>query len=211
MVINKLGHCCLVIKDQGKTILTDPGAYTEAQNNVLGVDIVLISHEHPDHLHVDSLKKILTNNPAVKVVTNSAVGKILARENIAFEILEDGQNKRYGELLIEAFGNEHADIYPSVPKVQNTGYFIASSLYYPGDSFHNPGKQVEILALPVVAPWMHLSQCIDYALALKPKTAFPVHDAFLKFPGPFHMLPKKILEENGIKFIEIEVGKDIEV
>ncbi len=47
MNITKIGHCCLLIKEQGLTILTDPGTWTTDQNNLTGIDVVLITHEHP--------------------------------------------------------------------------------------------------------------------------------------------------------------------
>ena len=34
MKITKLGHCCLVIEEKGLKILTDPGSYTDTQNNI---------------------------------------------------------------------------------------------------------------------------------------------------------------------------------
>lgn len=210
MKITKIGHCCLVVKEQGLTILTDPGAWTVEQNSLKGIDIVLITHEHADHFHVDSLKQILSNNPEAKVVTNSAVGKILDAERISYEVLEHGQNIEIQGVLFEAFGEKHSLIYNSIPQVQNTGFFIAGRLFYPGDAFTNPGKEVEILALPVCGPWMHMAEALDYALELKPKVAFPVHDAMLKIYGPFHKLPETILNQNNIQFIIPELGKEID-
>ncbi len=95
--------------------------------------------------------------------------------------------------------------------VQNTGYFIAGRLFYPGDSFFNPERQVEILALPVVAPWLKIAESINYALELKPKVVFPVHDGFLKIPGPFYTVPKRFIETQGIIFNGMELNKEIEL
>lgn len=190
--------------------MTDPGMFTDAQNSVTGIDIILITHEHQDHLHIDSVKKILENNPQAVIVTNTAVGKLLDQEGLIYQILEHGQSLKFEQLLIEAFGKEHADIYPAIPKVQNTGYFISNRLFYPGDAFTNPGKPVEILALPVAGPWLHISETIDYALLLKPKIVFPVHDGFLKFGGPFYAVPKKFIEPQGIKFLEPDAGQWME-
>jgi L-ascorbate metabolism protein UlaG (beta-lactamase superfamily) len=200
----------LLVKDQGKTILTDPGMFSTAQNELTGIDVVLITHEHADHFHIDSLKAILKNNPQAIVVTNTAVGKLLDKEKIRYKLLEDGQKESFGKVFIEGFGEKHAPIYPSVPEVQNTGYFISNRFFYPGDSFTNPGKPVEILALPVVGPWIHISEAIDFALAIKPECVFPVHDGFLKFGGPFYSVPKMIIEPKQIKFIEPDWQKPME-
>lgn len=210
MKIQKIGHCCLVIKTKGKIILTDPGVYTEAQNSVLGIDIVLITHEHPDHLHIDSLKGVLKNNPQAKVVTNTSVGKLLEKENIPYQILENGQSRAIENIHLESFGNTHAEIYKTIPKIQNTGYIISGKLCYPGDAFEKPKTQPEVIALPVVGPWMKIGEAVDYALELKPKFVFPVHDGFLKFPGPFYAIPKSQLEPYNIKFVTPEENQEME-
>src|ERR1044072_7550990 len=81
MKITKFGHCCLRIEEKGLVILTDPGTYSSLQDEATGIDIVLITHEHADHLHIDSLQKVLTHNPGVRVVCNSAVAKLLDRKS----------------------------------------------------------------------------------------------------------------------------------
>jgi L-ascorbate metabolism protein UlaG (beta-lactamase superfamily) len=201
MKITKLGHCCMVIEENGVRILTDPGAWTTVQNEVRDINIVLITHEHQDHFHPDSLKTVLKNNPQAIVITNRGVGKFLDGAGVAYKTLEHGQKDASLGVLIEGFGEKHADIYPTIQPVTNTGYLIAGRFFYPGDAFVNPGRPVEVLALPVAGPWLLISQVIDYALLLKPKICFPVHDGMLKILGPFHMLPQKILEANQLKFI----------
>jgi len=104
MKITKLGHCCLVIETKGFKILTDPGAYTELQNNIRGIDIVLITHEHPDHFHLDSLHKVLKNNPQAKIITNSAVGKYLKKERLNFLLVEHGDSLDIKDLNLEGLG-----------------------------------------------------------------------------------------------------------
>lgn len=213
MKITKFGHCCLLIEEKGVKILTDPGIYSTQQNEVKNIDFVLITHEHNDHFHIDSLKAILKNNPPLEIITNKSVGAFLEKENIAFNIVEDGQNFDANGVLIEGFGKEHALIHSSIPIIQNTGYFIANRLFYPGDAFNNPKKQVEILALPVAAPWMKSSEAIDYTFQIKPKICFPVHDGILNLnpPGsPFLRVASKIIESKNIKFVILEKNKEYE-
>lgn len=62
--------------------------------------------------------------------------------------------------------------------MENTGYFIDEKLFYPGDAFTDPGRPIDVLALPVAGPWVKISESVDYALALKPRTVFPVHDFY---------------------------------
>lgn len=213
MKITKLGHCCLLVEHKSKRILTDPGAWSSAQNQVKSIDVILITHEHPDHLHIESLEAVLKNNPRAKIITNAAVGKILSEKNIVFDILKHGQNISPESILIEAFGNDHEEIYEQFGMVQNTGYFIDNKFFYPGDAFTNPGKPVEILALPIVAPWTAFKTSMQYALDIKPKIAFPVHDGMLidGRSGPTYILPPKIFESKNIKFIPLHGGKSFEL
>ena len=199
MKITKLGHCALVLEIDGVRILTDPVSFTvEAQEQQKNIDVVLITHEHQDHYHVDSVKKILKNNPKAVVVTNSAVGKLLEAEGIAHTRVGDGESAEIKKVLIEGFGKDHALVYPpNMGLVENTGYFVANKFYFPGDNFHNPGKPVDVLALPVAGPWMKTAEAIDFAKAIKARTAFGVHDGMIQpfFRGYVGMLLKKIVPE----------------
>lgn len=204
MKITKLGHCCMFIETGSLNILTDPGDYTTAQDNINGIDIVLITHEHKDHLHVESLKKVLKNNPSAKVITNNSVKKILDKENIDAELLTNGMRKEIKGLIIEGFGEKHEDIYKEIVPVENTGYFI-NDFYYPGDAFTIPDKKVKVLALPVAGPWVKVSESIEYGLAINPEIAFPVHDGMLiegRKGNVNHA--KRFLSAKGIRFHDID-------
>jgi L-ascorbate metabolism protein UlaG (beta-lactamase superfamily) len=208
MKIKKFGHCCLLIEKNGLRILTDPGSYSTEQNDVNGVDVILITHEHHDHLHVESLRLILRNNPNAKVITNKTVAAILEKERISFEILEHGEHITIGGVLIEGFGKKHAVIYSSIPQTQNTGYFIGKKLFYPGDAYTDPQKHIGVLALPVAGPWVKLEDAINYAVTIKPDMCFPVHDGNMKSPGAAHRIPEQILKEKKINFSVLETGKE---
>ena len=96
--------------------------------------------------------------------------------------------------------------------MQNTGYFIDNKLFYPGDSYKNPGKEIDILALPIAGPWCKLPDALRYAIKLKPKKAFPVHDGSINKNGLpfFHRIPGLVLEKNGISFIPMLAGDEKE-
>ena len=211
LTITKIGHCCLLIKTTAPhplTILTDPGCFSVNQNTITGIDLILITHEHGDHLHVDSLKQVLANNPQAKVITNSAVGKQLDEQGIAYTLLEGTSATEISGVSIAAHDAKHVEIFEDFGQVQNTGYFIADTLFYPGDAYCIPGKPVEVLALPVGGPWCKVLDAIRYALAVKPKKAFPVHDGQLQPDriGGNHRVPNEILTKNGIEFVAMTDG-----
>ena len=210
MTITKFGHSCLLIEQNGTRILTDPGVWTSQQNDLTAVDIIIITHQHPDHFSINSVKALIANNPRAQIITNSRVGELLKTEGIAFQILENTQTNEINGITIEAIGNDHAVLHSSIPCIQNTGYLIADRLFFPGDSYTIPSHPVELLALPVAGPWLKLQDCIDYALAVKPNVCFPIHDGILKSPGGAHLIPPQVLEPAGIKFQILEIDKEYE-
>lgn len=212
MTIRKIGHCCLLVRTGGITILTDPGAFSTAQNSMTGIDVVLITHEHGDHFHVESLKEVLKNNPRAVVIANSAVGKKLDEAGIAYRLLQGTEKTEIEGVAFEAFDCRHEEIFEEIGQVQNTGYFIAGKLFYPGDAFAKPGKPVDTLALPVAGPWCKIGDALRYALAVRPNKAFPVHDAVLNKAhiGAFYQTPEKVLKEKGIDFVIMNDGDEKE-
>lgn len=205
MKITKLSHCCLIIETKGKRVLTDPGNYTiEAHSKLENIDYILFTHEHQDHYHLESLKVILEKNPQVVIYSNNSVSELLDKEGIEHTMINHNDTVSLGEITIVGIGEKHAQMHSSIPLSSNIGYFIDEKLWYPGDAFTNPERPVEVLALPVSGPWMKLSDAIDYALLLKPKKVFPVHDG-TRF-GSAHVLPPKILTPQGIEFVVMVEG-----
>lgn len=212
MKITKLGHCCLIIEIKGKRFLTDPGNYTTAQNDINGIDCIVISHEHTDHLHIESVKTILKNNPKAQIITNASVGKILDKEGIKYTKISHGESVEIDGIEIAGHGLQHAPIYKDYEQVENTGYLFDNKLFYPGDAFYTPNVPIDILAVPIGAPWCSISESIDYALLVKPKKAFAVHDGnLIKTNGLVDRLPKLYLSKSGIEFVTLELGKETEL
>jgi L-ascorbate metabolism protein UlaG (beta-lactamase superfamily) len=205
MKITKLGHCCLLIETKGERIFTDPGSYTiEAHSKIENIDYILFTHEHQDHYHIESLKVILEKNSQAVIYSNSSVSELLDKEGIKHTQINHNDSVLLGEIALVGIGEKHAQMHKSISQSSNLGYFIDGRLWYPGDAFTNPERPIEILALPVSGPWMKLSEAIDYALLLKPKKVFPVHDG-TRF-GSAHVLPAKVLAPEGIEFIVMAEG-----
>lgn len=205
MKITKFGHCCLLIEVKGKRILTDPGSYTiESHSSLKNIDCVLFTHEHQDHYHLESLKIIIQNNPDAVIYSNNSVSELLEKENIKHIQINNGDTILLEGISLVGIGEKHAEMHGSIPLSNNIGFFINEQLWYPGDAFTNPNREIDILALPVSGPWMKIGEAIDYALALKPRVAFPVHDG-TRF-GSAHNLPLKILSANKIEFVAMVEG-----
>lgn len=200
----------MVLEINGKRIMTDPSNSDYGGDSIseTGLSAILITHEHGDHLHIETLKEVLKNNPEAIVISNTSVGKLLTEAGIAFTKVEDGEDYMLYDILIKGFGDKHAQIYEDYGQVQNTGYMI-NEFCYPGDSFNMPPTKVDILALPVLGPWMKMKDAIDYAKELKPRIVFPVHDATLKpFATFIYGIPQHFLSQVGIEFKKLEIGKE---
>lgn len=207
MIITKFGHSCLLIEEGDARILIDPGKWSEGHTGLMNLDAVFITHEHPDHCHRESLQEILRNNPNVSIVTNAGTGKRLTEAGIAFSLLENGQTVSIRGVSVQAAGKDHAIIHHTFPHFDNTGYLIAGRFFHPGDSLEVvPNTPIEILALPAAAPWMKLSDAIEYAEKVQPKTCILVHDGFLIPDAPFRQHIKNILASVGIDVIIPENG-----
>jgi len=211
MKITKIGHCCLLVEIGELTILTDPARFSTGHGTLTGVDVVLITHEHSDHLHVESLQAVLQNNPSAEVIANNAVAKLLKEQDISCTVLEKGSLERNG-VAIEAFEAKHGVIFDDIGQVPNTGFLIGGALYYPGDALHNPERPVDVLALPVVGPWCKMPDVIKYAVEVKPRIAFPVHDGLLAEAAVpvFQFAPSQILPKHGIEFVALNAGESWE-
>lgn len=210
MKITKFGHCCLLIEENNTKILTDPGEWSDLPSDLASINAIFITHEHADHIHIESLRKIIAANPELQVFTNSAVGKLLTNEGIEFTLCKDNETATVVDIVVKAFETKHAAVYPIIEPVLNTAFLFNEKFYYPGDALFIPEEligNIEILALPVAGPWLKISEAVDYALKVKPRFAFPVHDGMLRYFGAFHGLPGKVLPEAGIKFVPLEKGE----
>lgn len=212
MKVTKYGHCCLKVSKDNITLLIDPGSYSIDTNPVdEEIDSIFISHEHADHLHIDSIKKLIEKNNDIKIYAGKSVGAMLDSNNIKYINISDKKDISIGNMNISFIHGKHAKIYETISPVDNIGIIVDNSFYYPGDNFKTPGTDIKTLALPVAGPWMKISEAVDFALSIKPSLVFPVHDGMLKFVGSAHSLPESVFRSKGISFIVLESGKEVDI
>lgn len=182
MKITKYEHACLVVEEQGKLLVIDPGSFTTSlPNDLTGVSAIVITHVHADHFDPGHIKAILDRNNTAEIFCTEEVAKQLDSKNV--QAVTGGDKGQAGPFRLRFFGGEHAIIYSSYPRAQNVGVLVNDKLYYPGDSFTEPETKVALLALPVSAPWLKLAEVMDYINVVKPTVAFPTHNAILSDTG----------------------------
>lgn len=180
----------------------------DAHSKLENIDAILFTHEHADHYHLDSLKSLMEKNPDLKIFANTSVAELLEKENISYQTIRDGETVDFAWIILTGYGVQHEAQHSTWPLSSNTGFFIDEKLFYPGDALTDPKRPVDVLALPVAGGWVATHEFIDYALKLKPRIAFPVHD-HIRFLSS-HAVPAKILPENGIEFVTMVEGESRE-
>ena len=198
VTITKLVHACLLVEVGGKRILLDPGGWSWQDERfdpsmVEGVDRILITHEHADHVSLEFVRAALERSNDAEVETTPALQAILLEQGI--EAVTQGTPQ---------FVSPHERI-PIGPGPQNTGFHVENVLSHPGDS-HSFNETMPILAMPFAAPWGSLTSGADRARLVKPKYAIPIHDWFLSEGGKTFMyrLAEMALSADGIKLVQIE-------
>lgn len=182
MKITKFEHACLVVEEQGQKLIIDPGVYSTSFTDVKGITAVVVTHVHGDHLDIDKLRAIYTENANAKFYAPQQVLDEV-KGAVPMTAVKNGDTKDVSPFKLEFFGKDHSIIHETLPIFQNVGVMVNDILYYPGDSFTIPHKPVQLLALPAGAPWSKVSEEIDFLLAIKPKQAFPTHNAMLSDIG----------------------------
>jgi hypothetical protein len=180
------------------------------------VQAIVVTHQHDDHCWEEQLDRILALNPAVPIYAPSDVCERLAKnphgDRFNTVAVYHGDLHLAGSFQLEFFGSMHAEIHRSIPLVQNTGLMVNDELYYPGDSFTRPDRPVAVLACPSSAPWLKISEVMDFVDEVKPAFSFATHNIHLSDYG--HALNngriQAVTEQHGGRFQFVQVGEEIE-
>lgn len=211
MKIIKHGHACLELVKGAERLIIDPGFYTEPMTDLHNVVGIVITHMHDDHCYEEQLDRIAATNPNVAIFGTDEVRSRLEGRNVT--AVHHGDWHQVGNFELEFFGDMHQEIHRSVPLIQNTGVMVDDRLYYPGDSYTQPDRPVEMLACPTSAPWLKIGDVMDFVAAVKPRKSFATHNALLSEFG--HALNngrvKMVTEAGGGEFTYLEVGQSLEL
>jgi L-ascorbate metabolism protein UlaG (beta-lactamase superfamily) len=185
MRLTKLEHACVRLESQGAVLVIDPGIWT-GPDDLDGADAILVTHEHFDHLDADRVRGFLAANPAARLWTNASVASQFGGINgfgDRVRAVAHGDTFTAAGFDVHVYGAQHAALHRDMPVVANTGFAINGAVFHPGDALTVPEDPVATLLLPANAPWLKLSELIDYARAVGPQRAYAIHDGLLNARG----------------------------
>ena len=198
-----LGHSTVLIEMDGARILTDPVlrhrvgpivriAPPHQPEWIAGIDAVLISHAHLDHLDLPTLRSLEALAPDFRVIVPPGLAGTVRAAGIArVEELLAGGSVMVGGLTVTATPAVHSGFRPpSGPRAAALGYVVRSALssvYFAGDTDLYPGMTelapgLDVAMLPVwgwgprLGPGhMNPERAAQALTLLRPRLAIPIH------------------------------------
>jgi len=216
MKLTKLEHAALILEMSGKKLYIDPGSFTTALDGTANAVAVVITHEHADHWTPEQLGRIVEMNSDLRIFAPAGVARAIAAVNADLDVttVQAGDTVLIAPFTLRFFGATHAVIHESIPVIDNVGVLVNDELYYAGDAFTIPeGVEVGTLAVPAAAPWMKLSEAMDYVLAVKPKRSFTTHEMLLSRAGKelSNARIQGVTEQGGGEFFPLEPGDSLDL
>ena len=176
MKITRYGHAALLVETDTSRVLIDPGAFCSDDVFALtDVDAIVVTHQHPDHLDQKRIATLREANPGAVLRCDPETAGILD----GWTANADGLDTVIGDLTITGVGTTHAEIVPQIPRIANVGVLVRdgeTTLFHPGDTYEYAPDGVDVLAVPLGAPWAKLSETVGFVQRVGAGIVFPIHD-----------------------------------
>lgn len=215
MKITKFPQSCLLIEIKEKKILIDPGTlkykeeYFDIWNNV---DIILITHKHPDHCNTELLEKINKKIYSTKEVQD-------ANKTLDINIIKENDIIELDNIKIEVVHAIHGyqPLLKGAKEVhENVGYIIddgENRLYTTSDTicFKNDYK-ADILCVPVTGYGLTMSafEASLYAKEVGAILTIPIHMDNPAFPPNYDFI-KEMFGKYEVEYEILENDETIEI
>ena len=180
--ITFLGHGTLMLTFGGKVIHVDPVSKEADYAKLPKADLVLITHQHGDHMDLKALDMIRTEK------TQVVLTEICAQQAKGGTVMKNGDVKTIGGLKVEAVPaynlvHMRSEGKPFHPKGEGNGYVITfgdKRVYVAGDTENTMEvkklEKIDVAFLPMNLPYTMTPEMVaDAAKAFKPKVLYPYH------------------------------------
>ena len=177
-----IGHGSLMFKVNGFVIYIDPVRSSGNYDFLPKADIILVTHEHSDHLDLKLINDLKKQETLVFCNENS-----VAKVSWAMA-MKAGDRQEINSIIIEAVPaynivNERAPGQPFHPKGAGVGYILTiggKRFYIAGDTENTPEmkalRNIDVAFLPMNLPYTMTPKMVaDAATAFKPKILYPYH------------------------------------
>lgn len=180
--ITFLGHGTLMLTFNGKNIHVDPFSRVADYSKLPKADLVLITHEHRDHLDLDALAFVRTE------ATEVILTETCAKQVDGGIVMRNGDIHTAMGVTIEAVPaynivHKRESGEPFHPKGIGNGYIMAfgdKRVYVAGDTENIAEmkrlQDVDIAFLPMNLPYTMTPEMVaDAATTIQPKILYPYH------------------------------------
>ncbi|HDP94868.1 MAG TPA: MBL fold metallo-hydrolase [Candidatus Aminicenantes bacterium] len=183
--INCLGHASLMFSFNNRIIHIDPSSRMADYAGLPVADLILVTHQHGDHLDAAAIKQI--RKPETRILCSAGCLSDLP----GAEAIGNGETRDiYGIhiMAVPAYNIVHKrkDGTPYHPKGEGNGYILAfgdTRVYIAGDTENTLEmkalEQISIAFLPINLPYtMDADMVVDAIKTMKPDVLYPYHFAF---------------------------------
>jgi L-ascorbate metabolism protein UlaG (beta-lactamase superfamily) len=177
--ITFIGHGTLMFEWKGWIIHVDPVGQEADYTKLPKADLVLVTHEHTDHLDAKAVASI--RKEGTRVLANEAAAKALP----GAEAVSNGETRTIGGVKIQAVAayNTTAGRERFHPKGRGNGYlldFAGQRVYVAGDTEVTPEmlalEDIAVAFLPMNQPYtMTPEQVAEAARVMRPRILYPYH------------------------------------
>ena len=177
-----IGHGSLMFRTGNMVIHIDPVKSSGKYDNLPKADLILVTHEHYDHLDAD-LIRTLRKPETVMLCNTASVSQVSWAQPV-----KPGDTRNIGDIKIEVVPaynivHERSKGQPFHPKGVGNGYIITiggKRFYVAGDTENIPEmkalKNIDVAFLPMNLPYtMTPSMVADAAMSFKPSILYPYH------------------------------------
>lgn len=183
LTLTRHGHACVRVTTDSGAFAVDPGSFSDVGRALDGVEHVLVTHAHPDHLDAAAVaaRDVHVHGPAQVLDALAEAGVPEERRHL----LTPGDRLEVAGAVVEVLDAPHEVIHREVPLPTNVALLLDGVVLHPGDAFARPpaGVAIDVLLEPVGAPWLRVADMVEHVRAVAPRRVLPVHDATLSEAG----------------------------